>query len=101
MVLGEDADMLHMQAQLTTLGGRSAVTDTYDRVRFDRHFVNPHIRTAHFNGAAILEAAVHPLCDDQLELGRSLLPDAVTDLENIQARMRQSFAEKRRVSSEP
>src|SRR5712691_1121216 len=47
------------------------------------------------------KTAGHPLRDDRLELGRSLFPDAVTGLENIQARMRQSFAQKRRVSSEP
>src|SRR5262245_19183102 len=36
---------------------------------------------------------VHPLRDDRLKLGRSLLRDAVTGLENVRARMRQSFAE--------
>ena len=46
------------------------------------------------------KAATHPLRDDRLELRCSLFPDAVTGLENIQACMRQSFAQKRRVSSE-
>src|SRR5437870_7391993 len=45
-------------------------------------------------------AAAHPLRDDRLELRRSLLPHAVTGLENVQACVRQSSAQKRRVSSE-
>ena len=53
--------MLHMQAQLTTLGGRSAVADTYDRVRFDPHFVNPHIRTAHFTGCGYPRSRRSPI----------------------------------------
>src|SRR5437867_8752608 len=46
------------------------------------------------------EATTHPLRDNRFELGRSLLPDAVTGLEDVQPCMRQSFAQKRRVSSE-
>src|SRR5467141_2228384 len=52
-------------------------------------------------GATSVEATTHPLRDDRFELGRSLLPDGVTGLEDVQACMRQSFAQKRRVSSEP
>src|SRR3989454_2685385 len=51
-------------------------------------------------GAATVEPTTHPLRDDRLELGRSLLPDAVTGLENIQSCMRESFAQNRRVSGE-
>jgi hypothetical protein len=39
------------------------------------------------SAAVMLKAAAHPLRDDRLELGRSLLPDAVASLENIQARI--------------
>src|SRR5712664_279212 len=46
-------------------------------------------------------ATTHPLRDDRLELGRSFLPDAVAGLEDVQACMRQSFAQERPVSSEP
>ena len=35
-----------------------------------------------------LRTPAHPLCDDRLELGRSLLPDAMAGLENIQSCMR-------------
>ena len=38
--------------------------------------------------------------DDRLKLRCPLFPDAVTGLENIQARVRQSITQKRRVSSE-
>ena len=41
-----------------------------------------------------LEATSDPLCDDRLEFGRSFLPDAVSGLENVQAGMGQSFAQK-------
>jgi hypothetical protein len=47
------------------------------------------------------KAATHPVRDDRLELWRSFLPDAVTGLQNIQTRKRQSFAQKRGVSSQP
>jgi len=46
------------------------------------------------------KAATHPLRDDRLELGRPLLPDAVTGLEHIKACMRESLAQKRRVTGE-
>src|SRR5206468_12428228 len=52
------------------------------------------------SGAAIVEPTTHPLRDDRLELGRPLLPDAVTGLEDIQACMWQSFAQEGRVSRE-
>jgi len=39
------------------------------------------------SAAVMLKAAAHPLRDDRLELGRSLLPDAVARLKNIQARI--------------
>jgi hypothetical protein len=39
------------------------------------------------SAAVMLKAAAHPLRDDRLELGCSLLPDAVASLENIQARI--------------
>jgi hypothetical protein len=48
-----------------------------------------------------LKATADPLRDDRLELRSSLLPDAVTGLEHIQAGMRQSFAQDRSVPSEP
>src|SRR6266404_3415956 len=50
--------------------------------------------------AITVEATAHPLRDDRFEFGRSLLPDTVTSLEDVQAPMGQSFAQKRRVSSE-
>jgi hypothetical protein len=50
------------------------------------HRIEPFdMRTS--SAAVILKAAPHPLPDDRLELGRSLLPDAVASLENIQARI--------------
>src|SRR5712671_2435965 len=51
--------------------------------------------------AGSVETTTHPLRDDRLELGRSLLPNGVTGLEDVQPCMRQSFAQERRVSSEP
>src|SRR5579862_3141897 len=44
------------------------------------------------SAAVMPKAAAHPVSDDGLELGCSLLPDAVTSLENIQARIGQAFA---------
>ena len=47
-----------------------------------------------------MKATADPLRDDRLKLRCSLLPDAMTGLENIQAGVGQSFAQKLRVPSE-
>src|SRR5712691_10099468 len=62
--------------------------------------ISPLLRSESRHARLSSKSAGHPLRDDRLELGRSLLPDAVTGLENIKACMRQSFAQKRRVTSE-